>query len=71
MTGTPAGVGHVVRRDVIVGYIDGVGSLTVKVVWRPTITEPRGPYPSNAAQPPHTRASAPKHIRGADGCATG
>jgi fumarylpyruvate hydrolase len=32
MTGTPAGVGPVVRGDVMEGHIDGVGSLTVAVV---------------------------------------
>ena len=32
MTGTPAGVGPVVRGDVMEGHVDGVGSLTVTVV---------------------------------------
>ena len=31
-TGTPAGVGPVVRGDVMVGHIGGLGDLTVKVV---------------------------------------
>jgi fumarylpyruvate hydrolase len=32
MTGTPAGVGPVARGDVMEGHVDGVGTLTVKVV---------------------------------------
>ncbi|WP_018389728.1 fumarylacetoacetate hydrolase family protein [Ancylobacter sp. FA202] len=32
MSGTPAGVGAIVRGDVMEGGVDGVGSLTVKVV---------------------------------------
>jgi fumarylpyruvate hydrolase len=32
MTGTPAGVGAVVRGDVMEGHVEGVGTLTVKVV---------------------------------------
>lgn len=32
MTGTPSGVGPVVRGDTMHGHVDGVGDLTVKVV---------------------------------------
>ena len=32
MTGTPSGVGAVVRGDVIEAHVDGVGDLTVRVV---------------------------------------
>ncbi len=32
MTGTPSGVGAVVRGDVMEGHVEGVGTLTVKVV---------------------------------------
>ena len=32
MTGTPAGVGAVVRGDVMEGHVEGVGTLTVTVV---------------------------------------
>lgn len=32
MTGTPAGVGAVVKGDVMEGHVEGVGSLTVRVV---------------------------------------
>lgn len=32
MTGTPAGVGPVVRGDVMEGHVEGVGSLTVTVI---------------------------------------
>jgi fumarylpyruvate hydrolase len=32
MTGTPAGVGPVVKGDTMKGWVDGVGSITVKVV---------------------------------------
>jgi fumarylpyruvate hydrolase len=32
MTGTPAGVGAVKRGDVLLGHVDGVGEITVKVV---------------------------------------
>jgi fumarylpyruvate hydrolase len=32
MTGTPAGVGPIVRGDVMEGYVAGVGNLTVKVL---------------------------------------
>jgi len=31
-TGTPAGVGAVKRGDVLQGNVDGVGSISVKVV---------------------------------------
>jgi fumarylpyruvate hydrolase len=32
MTGTPAGVGPVVRGDLIEAEVEGVGTLTVRVV---------------------------------------
>jgi len=32
MSGTPAGVGAIQRGDVMVGTVDSLGSLTVKVV---------------------------------------
>ncbi|TJV11177.1 MAG: FAA hydrolase family protein, partial [Mesorhizobium sp.] len=32
LSGTPAGVGAVVRGDVLRGHIDGVGDLEVRVV---------------------------------------
>ena len=32
MTGTPAGVGPVKRGDELLGHIDGIGDLRVKVV---------------------------------------
>jgi fumarylpyruvate hydrolase len=32
MTGTPAGVGPVVKGDTMKGWVDGVGAITVKVV---------------------------------------
>jgi fumarylpyruvate hydrolase len=32
MTGTPAGVGAVLRGDELVGHVDGVGELRVRVV---------------------------------------
>lgn len=33
MTGTPAGVGAIVKGDVMEGRVEGVGSFTVRVVW--------------------------------------
>jgi fumarylpyruvate hydrolase len=32
LSGTPAGVGAVIRGDVLRGHIDGVGDLEVRVV---------------------------------------